>query len=163
MLEIYIGSVIGSIALELGSILDMMVKIKKNGYEFDRSDDTFIEKLLFYLKFILFNCIPVLNIVVGLAVLVCDLSESLFEEIQLSALEKGVIHKTEELLAKEEAEKLASIEHDLTRESLDTLNEDIINKYSMMSDAEKLAFLKEERERILGAGKTEEPFQKVKK
>lgn len=163
MLEIYIGSVIGSIALELGSFLDIMVKIKKNGYAFNRSNDTFIETLLFYLKFILFNCIPVLNVVAGLSVLVCDLNESLLEEIQLSMLEKGVIHKTEELLAKEEEEKIASINHEQVRADLDTLDYSDNNRYSNMSDAEKLAFLKKERELILGAGKIEEPFQKVKK
>lgn len=50
------------------------------------------------------------------------------------------------------------------RDSLNTKDVDINNKYSVMSDAEKLAFLKEERDTILGANKAEEPnFQKVNK
>lgn len=163
MLEVYIGSVIASIALELISAKSMELKIKKNGYAFNKSKDTFMEKILDYLKIILLNCIPVLNVVISLSILLCDLNESRMEEIQKSALKKGAIYKTEALLAKEEAEKLASIERNLTRQSLDTLNEDIVNKYSMMSDAEKLSFLKEERERILDTSKTEKPVQKVKK
>lgn len=163
MLEAYIGSVIGSIVLELISTKSIELKIKKNGYAFDKSNDTFIEKLINCLEFILVNCIPVVNVVISMFILAINANESRLEEFQSSLLKKGFIHKTEELLAKEEAEKLANIEHDLTRQSLDTLNEDVVNKYSMMSDAEKLAFLKEERERILDTSKTEKPVQKVKK
>lgn len=163
MLEVYLGSVIGSLALEVVSIIAIMKKLKREGYCFNFPKYSFIESFLKWLKMILNNGVPVVNVAMAYYFIKCATNDEMVADLKEEFLDDGMIYKSEELLAREEAEKLASIKHKQVRADLDTLDYNDNNRYSNMSDAEKLAFLKKERELILGAGKIEEPFQKVKK
>lgn len=164
MLEFYLGSIIGSLAVDYISSAAISRSLKRKGYGFNKKKLSFVEKFCSVLKFILMNCIPIFNIVGALTLLNMATSEKGQEKAIKILLDRKLTYKTEELLAQEEKEKIASIDNEEIKECLNTKDADINNKYSVMSDAEKLAFLKEERDTILGANKVEEPnFQKVNK
>lgn len=129
--------------------LGALKKLKNQGYKEIKKKKSFIENFGYFLKNLLWFMIPVVNIAIASSLLKVLTDEKTFEDNKRKLLEQGVIEKSDELLAKEEADILAKLEQENTRKSLDTMNIDIANKYSMMSDEEKLAFLKKERDMIL--------------
>lgn len=143
--------------------LGLYKKIKNQGYKEIKKKESFVEKLCKFIKVLLEFMIPVVNVAVVVSMFKTLTDEKTFEGVKRKLLEQGVIEKSDELLAKEEEEILAKLEQENTRESLDTMNIDIANKYSMMSDEEKLAFLKKERDMILNRkGLNNKQHQKVK-
>lgn len=139
----------GCLACSVVCALGLSKKIKNEGYKEIKKKKPFVENFGKFLKLLLEFMIPVVNIVIVVGLFKMLTDEKFFEYAKRKLLEQGVIEKSDELLAKEEADILAKLEQENTRKSLDTMNIDIANKYSMMSDEEKLAFLKKERDMIL--------------
>lgn len=162
MFEFCVGSFIIIKLLGLASISVIIKKTERDGYRWNNPEKSLIKYILDGIIFLLLNNLPFCNIVLAFCALHVAIDEEWLDELQGYLLDKDIICESEELLAKEK-ERYASINHEQVRESLDTMDKEISNKYLAMSDAEKLAFLKKERDLILNAGKVEEPVQKVNK
>lgn len=150
-MEHYLLFVLGCMGIEFVSIVSCINKLKKAGYKFNVKKKSFFVTFFEYVKLFLKNCIPLYNVILAASTLMAATNENCFDIFIEKCIEKGMITKTEEQLNKEEAEMLAKLEEEEIRKSLDTKDEDIVNKYSMMSDEEKLAFLKKERDNILNS------------
>lgn len=161
-MEAYLAFVLGCMGVEVISIAACVKKIKREGYKINYKKKSFFENVCELVKFTLENFIPVYNVLMVASTLLSATSENFWNIFLEKCIEKGVVTKTDEQLAKEEAERLARMEEFETRKSLDTIDEDIVNKYSMMSNDEKIAFLKRERDRVLMDSKEEKSFQKIK-
>ncbi len=163
MLEIYLGSVLGSFAVQLIAAHAITKRLKRDGYgEIDKKR-SLSERICSALKIAFYNLIPIFNIILAGVILSGATNDKMYNIYISRLLKEKAIYKTDELLAKEEEEKLAQINYEEIKSSLDNKDTDLQNKYASMNDAEKLAFLKQERDNILRAGNVEEPvIQKIK-
>ena len=161
-MEAYLGFVLVCMGVEVISIAACIKKFKREGYRINSKKKSFFENVCELVKFTLENFIPGYNVLLVASTLLSATNENFWNIFLEKCIEKGAITKTDEQLAKEEAESLAKMEEFETRKSLDTIGEDVVNKYSMMSNDEKIALLKRERDRVLMESEEEKGYQKIK-
>lgn len=153
LLNIYLGTTAVSFATTFLYTAAFSKKLKREGYKFVKENKSLLEKFLTFISTVFKCCIPIYNILNAITLL-C-MGDNAYEYIKIKSLEQGKIYKP--------------INNDCENKILNENTESIQKRrnektYEEMSVEEKLAYLKQEKEKLINeTAKNSSTFTKIKK
>jgi len=153
LLGLYLGTTAFSWATIILYTKIFSDRLKKEGYEYKKSDKTIYEKVATSLSFVLKMSIPIINISLALVAIFNNI-DKLYTEFKNNLLKDGDIELKTSLEQKEFDNTEIFVDADkIYSETIDKPN--VGKNYSEMTMEEKIKFLESERELLLQQDKVQ--------